>query len=219
MPYIVVIIDELADLMQTAPADVGKRHRAIDSQGARRRNSLIIATQTPRREVVTGVIRQHSLPRCVPGAQRTRLARHSRRERRGDPARKGDLLYLPPGSPKLVRGQGAFVSDDEVKDRCRFCAAQAEPVYNQEIHSQAFRSADDLADIDPEDWNFYISAFETIRQEKRASTSMLQRRLRLGYNRAAWVMDHFERIACSTGKWCQTTGNSGRLGTYEFPTS
>jgi S-DNA-T family DNA segregation ATPase FtsK/SpoIIIE len=221
LPYIVVVIDELADLMQTAPADVESAIARLTAKARAAGIHLIIATQTPRREVVTGVIKTNIPSRIafqVPSALDSRviLDENGAENLLG----KGDLLYLPPGSPKLVRGQGAFVSDEEVKSVVDFCAAQAEPAYNQEIHEKLSGSGDDMEDVSTEDQDLLHKCLEVIRQEKRASTSMLQRRLRLGYNRAAWVMDHFERM----GIVGPENGAKPReilvdLDAYEFPES
>jgi DNA segregation ATPase FtsK/SpoIIIE, S-DNA-T family len=221
LPFIVVIIDELADLMQTAPADVESAIARLTAKARAAGIHLIIATQTPRREVVTGVIKTNIPSRIafqVPSALDSRviLDENGAENLLG----KGDFLYLPPGSPKLVRGQGAYVSDDEVKAVVDFCAAQAEPVFSPDIHQKLSSHTGEEEDIDPEDMELLHKCFEVIRQEKRASTSMLQRRLRLGYNRAAWAMDHFERI----GMLGPENGAKPReilvdLDTYELPAS
>ncbi len=194
-PYIVVIIDELADLMQTAPADVESAIARLTAKARAAGIHLIVATQTPRREVVTGVIKTNIPSRVafqVPSALDSRviLDENGAENLLG----KGDLLYLPPGSSKLIRGQGAFVSDDEVKKVVDFISAQATQTFNEEIHQKLSSDSSHGEEISNEDQELLLKCFEVIRQEKRASTSMLQRRLRLGYNRAAWVMDHFERM-------------------------
>jgi S-DNA-T family DNA segregation ATPase FtsK/SpoIIIE len=103
---------------------------------------------------------------------------------------KGDLLYLPPGAAEKVRGQGAFVSDEEVSAVVAFVAAQSGPAFESDIHQKLSRaSSAEGESISDEDRNLIRQCAEIIRQEKRASTSLLQRRLRIGYNRAAWVVD------------------------------
>lgn len=194
LPYIVVVIDELADLMHTAPADVESAIARLTAKARAAGIHLILATQTPRREVITGVIKTNVPSRIafqVPSALDSRviLDENGAENLLG----KGDLLYLPPGSAKFVRGQGAFVSDDEVKAVVDFCAAQGEPQFHPEIHGKLNRSGGD-EEVSSEDYELLVKSLEVVRQEKRASTSLLQRRLRLGYNRAAWVMDHFEGL-------------------------
>lgn len=195
LPYIVVVIDELADLMQTAPADVESAIARLTAKARAAGIHLILATQTPRREVITGVIKTNVPSRIafqVPSALDSRviLDENGAENLLG----KGDLLYLPPGSAKFVRGQGAFVSDDEVKRVVDFCAAQGEPQFTPEIHNKLNRGEGDGEEVSTEDYELLVKSIEILRQEKRASTSLLQRRLRLGYNRAAWVMDHFEGL-------------------------
>lgn len=195
LPYIVVVIDELADLMQTAPADVESAIARLTAKARAAGIHLILATQTPRREVITGVIKTNVPSRIafqVPSALDSRviLDENGAENLLG----KGDLLYLPPGSAKFVRGQGAFVSDDEVKKVVDFCAAQGEPQFHPEIHGKLNRGDGEGEEVSTEDYDLLVKSIEVLRQEKRASTSLLQRRLRLGYNRAAWVMDHFEGL-------------------------
>lgn len=141
LPYIVVVIDELADLMQTAPADVESAIARLTAKARAAGIHLILATQTPRREVITGVIKTNVPSRIafqVPSSLDSRviLDENGAENLLG----KGDLLYLPPGSAKFVRGQGAFVSDDEVKAVVDFCAAQGEPQFHPEIHGKLNRS-------------------------------------------------------------------------------
>jgi S-DNA-T family DNA segregation ATPase FtsK/SpoIIIE len=104
------------------------------------------------------------------------------------------MLYLPPGSGKNLRGQGAFVSDSEVQAVVDFVSKQAPPAFDSEIHRKLNPGGGATDEtVSDDDKELVLQCMETIRQEKRASTSMLQRRLRLGYNRAAWVVDFLER--------------------------
>jgi S-DNA-T family DNA segregation ATPase FtsK/SpoIIIE len=107
---------------------------------------------------------------------------------------RGDLLYRPPGIGRLTRGQGAFISDEEVQAVVKFAADQAEAQFVPEIHAKLSGRASAGMEVSEEDRELILQCFEVIRQEKRASTSNLQRRLRLGYNRAAYVVDYLERI-------------------------
>ena len=107
---------------------------------------------------------------------------------------KGDMLFLPPGSAKLIRAQGALITDKELQDIVDFIAKQAKPSYELEIHQQLSRpqgSFDGENGID-EDEDLIEQCIEVIRSEQKASVSLLQRRLRLGYTRAARIMDELE---------------------------
>jgi S-DNA-T family DNA segregation ATPase FtsK/SpoIIIE len=194
LPYIVVIIDELADLMQTAPADVESAVARLTAKARAAGIHLIVATQTPRREVVTGVIKTNIPARMafqVPSGLDSRviLDENGAENLLG----RGDLLYRPPGVGRLTRGQGAFVSDEEVQDVVKFCGDQAEAEFVPEIHNKLSGRAPADMEVSEADRELILEAFEVIRQEKRASTSNLQRRLRLGYNRAAYVIDYLEK--------------------------
>ena len=195
LPYIVVIVDELADLMQTAPADVESAIARLTAKARAAGIHLIVATQTPRREVVTGVIKTNIPARIafqVPSGLDSRviLDENGAENLLG----RGDLLYRPPGVSGLTRGQGAFISDEEVQTVVKFAGDQAEAQFVPEIHAKLSGKASAGMEISEEDKELIVECLEVIRQEKRASTSNLQRRLRLGYNRAAYVIDYLERI-------------------------
>jgi DNA segregation ATPase FtsK/SpoIIIE, S-DNA-T family len=195
MPFIVVIIDELADLMATSPADVELAIARLSAKARAAGIHLIIATQTPRAQVITGVIKTNVPCRIafqVPSALDSRviLDENGAENLLG----KGDLLYLPPGSSKLIRAQGAFVSDDEVAHVVDFIKKQSRPSYEAEIHQKLSKpSNSEDAELSDEDAEMVRKCFEVMRQEKRASTSMFQRRLRIGYNTAAWITDWMEQ--------------------------
>ncbi|TAK94583.1 MAG: DNA translocase FtsK, partial [Verrucomicrobia bacterium] len=106
---------------------------------------------------------------------------------------KGDMLYLPPGSAKLIRAQGALITDHEIQSIVDFIALQAKPSYEMEIHQQLSKPASTASEsgID-EDEDIIQDCIEVIRSEQKASVSLLQRRLRLGYGRAARIMDELE---------------------------
>jgi S-DNA-T family DNA segregation ATPase FtsK/SpoIIIE len=194
LPYIVVIIDELADLMQTAPADVESAVARLTAKARAAGIHLIVATQTPRREVITGVIKTNIPARMafqVPSGLDSRVILDEMGAE--NLLGRGDLLYRPPGIGRLTRGQGAFVSDEEVQDVVKFCGDQAEAEYVPEIHNKLSGKTPADMQVSEADRELILEAFEVIRQEKRASTSNLQRRLRLGYNRAAYVIDYLEK--------------------------
>ena len=193
LPYIVVIIDELADLMQTAPADVELAIGRITQMARAAGIHLIVATQTPRADVITGTIKANIPCRIafqVASGIDSRVILDAKGADRL--VGKGDMLYLPPGSSQLVRAQGALVSDDEINDLVEYCRKQGEPVYEQEVQETLDGKTGSESNVSPEDEDILAKCLEVIRQEKRASTSLMQRRLGLGYTRAARMMDILE---------------------------
>jgi S-DNA-T family DNA segregation ATPase FtsK/SpoIIIE len=195
LPYIVVIVDELADLMQTAPADVESAIARLTAKARAAGIHLIVATQTPRREVVTGVIKTNIPARIafqVPSGLDSRviLDENGAENLLG----RGDLLYRPPGVAGYTRGQGAFVSDQEVQDVVDFAGGQADAQFAPELDAKLSGKAPAEMEVSEEDKKLIYECFDVIRQERKASTSNLQRRLRLGYNRAAYVIDYLEKI-------------------------
>ncbi len=195
LPYIVIIIDELADLMQTAPADVESAVARLTAKARAAGIHLIVATQTPRREVVTGVIKTNIPARIafqVPSGLDSRviLDENGAENLLG----KGDLLYRPPGVASFTRGQGAFVSDEEVVEVVKYAASQGDAQFAPELDAKLSGKAPAEIQISEDDRKLIYECFDVIRQERKASTSNLQRRLRLGYNRAAYVIDYLERV-------------------------
>jgi len=195
-PYIVVLIDELADLMQTAPADVEMCIARIAQKARAAGIHLIIATQTPRADVVTGIIKAN-IPCRIAFQVSSQLDSRVILDSKGAEklVGKGDMLYLPPGSAKLERSQGAFVSDEEVERLVDHCSAQAEPNFETDIQRSIDNGGDDGEnedDISPADEELIMRCIEVARQEQKCSTSLLQRRLRLGYTRAARMVDILE---------------------------
>ena len=195
LPYIVVLIDELADLMQTAPADVEMCIARIAQKARAAGIHLIIATQTPRADVVTGIIKANIPCRIafqVSSALDSRVILDVKGAEKL--VGKGDMLYLPPGSAKLERAQGAYVTDAEIERIIDHCAAQGKPKFETDIHaSRAASDADEDDDVSDADEELIAKCVEVVRQERKASTSLLQRRLRLGYTRAARIMDILEQ--------------------------
>ncbi len=194
-PYIVVLIDELADLMQTAPADVEMCIARIAQKARAAGIHLIIATQTPRADVVTGIIKAN-IPSRIAFQVSSQLDSRVILDTKGAEklVGKGDMLYLPPGSAKLERAQGAFVTDAEVERIIDHCAAQGEPRFETDIHASiSGDDGDDEEDVSEADEEMIMKCIEVVRQEQKASTSLLQRRLRLGYTRAARMIDILEQ--------------------------
>lgn len=197
-PYIVVIIDELADLMQTAPADVEMCIARIAQKARAAGIHLIVATQTPRADVVTGIIKAN-IPSRV--AFQVSSALDSRVILDGKGAEKlvgkGDMLFLPPGSAKLDRAQGAWISDEEVESLVGFCSEQSEQRFEQSVQASIDGGGGgedgDEDEVSNADEEILQKCIEVIVQEQKASTSLLQRRLRLGYTRAARMVDILEQ--------------------------
>jgi S-DNA-T family DNA segregation ATPase FtsK/SpoIIIE len=195
LSYIVVIIDELADLMLVAPADVEMAIARITQMARAAGIHCIVATQRPSVDVITGVIKANITARiafqCASRVDsRTILDAMGADKLLG----KGDMLYLPPGSAKLIRAQGALITDQEINSIVGFIAKQGKPNYDLEIHRQLSQPAASFGNesgID-EDEELIQQCIEVIRSEQKASVSLMQRRLRLGYTRAARIMDELE---------------------------
>jgi S-DNA-T family DNA segregation ATPase FtsK/SpoIIIE len=195
LSYIVVIIDELADLMLVAPADVEMAIARITQMARAAGIHCIVATQRPSVDVITGVIKAN-IPARIAFQVAAKVDSRTILDAMGADKLlgKGDMLYLPPGSAKLIRIQGALVTDHEIQSVVDFIAKQAKPSYEMEIHQQLSKPTPTYGDesgID-EDEEIIQQCIEVIRSEQKASVSLLQRRLRLGYGRAARIMDELE---------------------------
>ena len=196
LPYIVCIIDELADLMMVAQADVETGIARLAQLARAAGIHLIIATQRPSVNVITGVIKAN-LPSRI--SFRVASYRDSQTILDGKGAEaligKGDMLFIPPGSSTFARAQGAFVSDDEINGIVDYLKINGPPQIIEEVREQIESAGED--DIlggsdDSDDDPMTRKAIEIIRSTKRASTSNLQRKLSIGYNRAARIMDDLE---------------------------
>ena len=194
MPYIVVIVDELADLMQTAPADVENAIARITQMARAAGIHMLVATQTPRAQVVTGVIKAN-IPSRIAFQVASKIDSRVILDENGAERLlgQGDMLYLPPGTSRMVRAQGVLVTDEEIRKLVEFVSAQAKPEFNSEIHSKIQAQGGAEEDVTDEDEELVQKCMEIMRQEKKASTSLFQRRLRLGYTRAARVVDILEQ--------------------------
>ncbi len=199
VPYIVVIIDELADLMQSVGADVENEIARLTQKARAAGIHLIVATQTPRANVITGVIKAN-IPSRIAFQVASGLDSRVILDTNGAEklVGKGDMLYLPPGTSKLARVQGAFITDDEISALVAHCKSQGQPLYDASVQKTISEAAttDDPSDQEqssPEEEEMVEKCIEVIVQEGIASTSRLQRRLRLGYTRAARMMDILEK--------------------------
>jgi len=194
MPYVVVIIDELADLMQTAPADVESGIARITQMARAAGIHIVVATQTPRADVITGVIKAN-IPSRIAFQVASKIDSRVILDENGADRLlgQGDMLYLPPSASRLIRSQGVLVTDDEIHRLVEFVSAQSSPAFDTAMHEKLQSAATPEEDVTDEDEELVEKCIEIIRQEKRASTSLLQRRLRLGYTRAARIVDILEQ--------------------------
>ena len=194
LSYIVVVIDELADLMLVAPADVEMAIARITQMARAAGIHCIVATQRPSVDVITGVIKANIPARIAfqvasKTDSRTILDSMGADKLLG----KGDMLYLPPGSAKLIRAQGVLITDEEIQNIVNHIAGQGTPSYEMEIHQQLSKPSPSNGNGDAdEDQELIQKCIEVIRSEQKASVSLLQRRLRIGYTRAARIMDEIE---------------------------
>ncbi|MFF2449792.1 DNA translocase FtsK [Neobacillus sp. NPDC058068] len=188
LPYIVVIVDELADLMMVASSDVEDSITRLAQMARAAGIHLIIATQRPSVDVITGVIKANIPSRiafAVSSAtdSRTILDMGGAEKLLG----RGDMLFLPVGASKPVRVQGAFLSDQEVENTVEFVISQQKAQYQEEM------IPDDIPEVTGAvDDDLYDEAVELIVEMQTASVSMLQRRFRIGYTRAARLIDEME---------------------------
>lgn len=192
LPYIVIVIDELADLMQAAQAEVENCIARLAQLSRAVGIHMILSTQRPSVNVITGTIKANFPARIAfQVAQkvdsRTILDTVGADKLLG----RGDMLFQPPGTSRIIRAQGAMISDKEINRIVAFIKKQGEPVYESAIQEKMSKTAPASAG-DEEDDDLINQATEIIRETHRASTSSLQRRLRIGYTRAARIMDILE---------------------------
>lgn len=189
LPYIVVIIDELADLMMVVSSDVEDSITRLAQMARAAGIHLIIATQRPSVDVITGVIKAN-IPSRIAFAvssstdSRTILDMSGAEKLLG----RGDMLFLPVGASKPIRVQGAFVSDEEVEKVVEYVIGQQKAQYEEEMIVDD--SSDGFGEVDDE---LYEEAVELVINMQTASVSMLQRRFRIGYTRAARLIDEMEK--------------------------
>jgi len=195
LPYIVCIVDELADLMMVAPADIETGIARIAQLARAAGIHLILATQRPSVNVITGVIKAN-LPCRISFQVASKI--DSRTILDGPGAEqligRGDMLFSPPGSSNIIRSQGAFVSDEEIQEIVEFLKTNGPPSFAEDVQRQIDEPDElSLGGVENgESDELMPQAIEVLRATKRASTSMLQRRLRIGYNRAARLMEILE---------------------------
>ena len=196
MPYIVCIIDELADLMMVAPADIETGIARLAQLARAAGIHLILATQRPSVNVITDVIKAN-LPCRIAFQVASKVDSRTILDAGGADQLigRGDMLFSPPGTAKLVRTQGCLVSDEELNRVVEFLKRNGPPDIAEDVQRQ-IESGDDEDDedmpVDEADDEMFPQALEVLKSSRRASTSMLQRRLRIGYNRAARLMEIME---------------------------
>ena len=194
MPYIVVIIDELADLMLVASKEVEDSITRITQLARAAGIHLIVATQRPSTDVITGLIK-NNIPSRISFAVSSQIDSRTILDQPGAEKLlgKGDMLYFPMGEASPTRIQGCFINDDEIKRLIDFCKNQATAKYDEEFSSVSQNttsgSANNFAGEDDEAYNEVV---EFAIQTGKISASLIQRRFRFGYNRAARMMDLLE---------------------------
>ena len=197
MPLIVLIIDELADLMMTAPDDIEESISRLAQMARAAGIHMVLATQRPSVNVITGSIKANVPSRIsfAVGSQidsRTILDMAGAEKLLG----KGDMLFAPIGANKPIRIQGAFISDDEVENLVEFVKAQREPEYDNTVTQEAEKEAEKETSDDNDVYRDELleRAVNLVMESGQASVSMLQRRFRIGYTRAARLVDTMEDL-------------------------
>ena len=199
MPFIVVIIDELADLMLVASKDVEASIMRITQMARAAGIHLIIATQRPSTDVITGVVKAN-IPSRISFAVSSSIDSRTILDMTGAEKLlgKGDMLFLPMGEADPERIQGAFISDDEIKRIIDYTIEQQKAEYDQafmNLSGDSEKSAsqkEDMAQVEEYDDPLYNEIVEFVIETQKASASLLQRRFKLGYNRAARIIDLLE---------------------------
>ena len=205
LPYILCVIDELADLMMVAPADVEDSIIRIAQKARAVGIHLVLATQSPRVDVITGMIKAN-VPSRIAFAVSSQTDSRVILDQNGAESLlgKGDMLFSPVGSSKLQRIQGAYIDEPQIAAITDFWRAQGEPELREDLleeveddGSAGADKADD--DFDPDEDPLLDRAIEVVVQTQTASVSLLQRRLRVGYTRAGRLVDMLERRGIVSG--------------------
>jgi S-DNA-T family DNA segregation ATPase FtsK/SpoIIIE len=193
LPRIVIIIDELADLMMTVGRDIEEYITRLAQKARAAGIHLILATQRPSVDVITGLIKAN-FPARISFQVTSRVDSRTILDSMGGEKLlgNGDLLFLPPGTARLIRVHGAFVSDQEVRRVMKFIKQQGRPNYRPEV-LEAKRETEAAAAAEDEYDEMYDQAVTIVTETQQASISMIQRRLRVGYNRAARMIEQMER--------------------------
>jgi S-DNA-T family DNA segregation ATPase FtsK/SpoIIIE len=192
LPYIVVIVDELADLMMVAGREVEESIARLAQMARAAGIHLVLATQRPSVDVITGLIKAN-FPARISFQVSSKIDSRTILDCNGAETLlgAGDMLFLPPGTAKMQRIHGAFVSDAEVQRVVDFLKRQGKPVYEKSILEM--KATDEKADDDEIIDERYDDAVALVAEARQASISMVQRRLRIGDNRAARIIEKMEQ--------------------------
>ncbi len=204
LPYILCVIDELADLMMVAPADVEDSIIRLAQKARAVGIHLVLATQSPRVDVITGMIKAN-VPSRIAFAVSSQTDSRVILDQNGAESLlgQGDMLFSAVGSSRLQRIQGAYIDEPQIASLTELWAAQGEPQLREdlldEVEPEAAADAGDHGDFDPDEDPLLGEAIQLVAEMGTASTSMLQRRLRLGYTRAGRLIDMLERRGIISG--------------------
>ncbi len=193
LPYIVIIIDELADLMMTSGREVEESITRLAQMARAVGIHLVLATQRPSVDVITGLIKAN-FPSRISFRVSSKVDSRTIIDTNGAEhlLGRGDMLFLPPGTSRLIRVHGAYIDETEIGRIVNHAKAQGQPEYNETI-TQSDEEALGLEEGSGEHDELFEEALRICVEMKRASTSVLQRRLRIGYGRAAAILDIMER--------------------------
>ena len=195
LPHIVIVIDELADLMMASSREVETAIARIAQKARAAGIHLIIATQRPSVNVITGLIKAN-LPARISFRVAQKIDSRTILDHNGAETLlgNGDMLFHPPTSSQMVRIHGALITEDEIRRVVDHLKAQAKPVFDESILAAAEEPKDDVDEEEPEDHDeLYDTAVALVAEMGQASTSMVQRKLRIGYNRAARLIERMEK--------------------------
>ncbi|MEZ0535732.1 DNA translocase FtsK [Caldicellulosiruptoraceae bacterium PP1] len=191
LPYVVIVIDELADLMMVSPTEVEDSICRLAQMARAAGMHLVVATQRPSVDVITGVIKAN-IPSRIAFAVSSQVDSRTILDSSGAEKLlgRGDMLYLPMGINKPIRVQGCFVSDQEVERVVEYLKSNIKCEYNEEIVEQISKVNNDFDDQEKDE--LFLQALQVIVESQNASTSFLQRKLKIGYARAARILDQME---------------------------
>ncbi|MBI2691984.1 MAG: DNA translocase FtsK 4TM domain-containing protein [Solirubrobacterales bacterium] len=201
LPYILCVIDELADLMMVAPGEVEDAIIRLAQKARAIGIHLLLATQRPSADIITGMIKAN-VPSRIAFAVSSQTDSRVILDQNGAESLlgQGDMLFAPIGSSKLQRIQGAYVTEEEIIKLTDFWRAQGEPEFHEELlEAPEAEDAEDRDGLDPDTDDLLAEAIRTVVEMGTASTSMIQRRLRVGYTRAGRLIDMMERRLVISG--------------------
>jgi S-DNA-T family DNA segregation ATPase FtsK/SpoIIIE len=202
LPYILCVIDELADLMMVAPADVEDSIIRLAQKARAVGIHLVLATQSPRVDVITGMIKAN-VPSRIAFAVSSQTDSRVILDQNGAESLlgQGDMLFSPVGSSRLQRIQGAYIDEPQIQRLTDLWRGQGEPELREELLAEVERETPEGTgeELDPDEDPLLRDAIVLVAEMQTASTSMLQRRLRLGYTRAGRMIDMLERRGVISG--------------------